>query len=180
MKIKIVDRKTAAKKILSTIVLVTVLLIIVNYYLNPLVERQLAETASRIASSQNYDREQVLESLTATITGITSKLVYAYIVVVAVRTVFSLLENKLLNLLVTRLLTIAYLAYTYIALNQGKIILDLGENMVTIDISGLLTTTILSISLIVLGITTIQAANIIRHSGVKREDVNNGKIDLKT
>ncbi len=164
MNIRIVDKKIAAKKILSTILLVVALLVLVNYYLNPLVEEQLMDAASRIASSQNYDRGKVLETLSTTITSITDKLVYAYIIVVAVRTVIGLLDYKLLNLIASRLLTIAYLAYTYIALNQGKIILYLGENTVTIDASQLLTTTLTSITLIILGITTIQATHIIRQT----------------
>ena len=167
MKIRIVDKKTAAKKILSTILLIIALLVIVNYYLTPLVEKQLIDAASRIASSQNYDKEKVFETLSNTITSITDKLVYAYIIVVAVRTVIGLLDYELLNLITTRLLTITYLAYAYIALNQGKIILDLGENTVTVDASQLLTTTLTSITLIILGVTIIQAAHIIRQTNTR-------------
>ncbi len=166
MKIKLVDKKTAAKKIFTTIALIIALLVVVNYYLNPLVEKQLMETASRIASSQNYNSGQVLAALTTTINDITSKLVYAYIIVAVIRTTINLVDHKLLNLIAGRTLTIAYLAYTYTALNHGIITLSLGENIVTIDVSKLLTTTLTSITLIVAGATIIQAANTIRRTQV--------------
>ncbi len=171
MKIRVVDRKKAVKKIAVTIAIVVVLLIVVNYYLNPFVEKQLEDTATRIALSQNYDKEKVLEALTATITSITDKLVYAYIIIVIIRTGIGLLDHKLVNLLTSRLLTIVYLAYTYVALNYGRIILDLQENIIVIDVSRLLTTTLFSITLVILGVTTIQAAYIVKHAKLSTKNI---------
>ncbi len=168
MKIKLVDKKTAAKRITTTVIII-VLIIALNYYINPIIEKQLETTATTIASQQKYSREKALTALADTITSITDKLVYAYIIVAVTRTVIGLLDYKKTVLITSRTLTIAYLIYTYIALNQGKITINLGENTVTINISQLLTTTITSITLIIMGITTIQLAHTIKQTQETRQ-----------
>ncbi len=169
MKIKLVNRRTAAKRITTTAIIVIVLIIALNYYINPIIEKQLETTAATIANQQKYSQEKALTALADTITSITDKLVYAYIIVAVTRTIIGLLDHKKTVLITSRTLTIAYLIYTYIALNQGKITINLGENTVTINISQLLTTTITSITLIIMGITTIQLAHTIKQTQETRQ-----------
>ncbi len=164
MKIKLVDKKTAVKRITTTVIIIVVLIIALNYYINPIIEKQLEATATTIASQQKYSQEKALTALADTITSITDKLVYAYIIVAIARTIIGLLDHRKIILITSRTLTIAYIAYTYIALNQGKITINLGENTITINISQLLTTTIISITLIITGITTIQLAHTIKQN----------------
>ena len=169
MKIKLVDKKTATKRITTTVIIIVVLIIALNYYVNPIIEKQLETTAATIASQQKYSQEKALTALANTITSITDKLVYAYIIVAVTRTIIGLLDHKKTVLITSRTLTIAYLAYIYIALNQGKITVNLGENTITINISRLLTTTITSITLIIIGITTIQLTNIMKQKSILKQ-----------
>ena len=170
MKIKIVDRKTAIKRITTTVTIIVVLIIALNYYINPIIEKQLETTATTIANQQKYSQEKALTALADTITSIADKLLYAYIIVAVTRTIIGLLDHKKTVLITSRALTVAYLVYTYMALNRGMITLSLGENTVTINISQLLTTTITGITLIIAGITTIQLAYTIKQTRETRQN----------